>query len=238
MNVTRLDKGFSAERVLALDVALPMTSSFRDRATPIAVLRRGVAVALRRLPGVTAAGATSQLPIEGEAWVDDIRRRGRSRDDALATRPTFVLSRRAFFATLDVPVKRGRAFSDADRGRRVAILSERAAQSLWPNENPIGKLVHADNNSDVLSEVVGIVANVRTTGVESEGSLTVYRPYWENGMPFMSILVRTAGNPASDRGGRSPGDSRGIVLRSDFQRADRGRRRLGRGRRCAGSSSC
>ena len=57
--------------------------------------------------------------------------------------------------------------------------------------------MHADNNSDVPSEVVGIAANVRTTGVESEGSLTVYRPYWENGMPFMSILVRTTGNPAS-----------------------------------------
>ena len=96
-----------------------------------------------------------------------------------------------------MPIKRGRAFSDADRGRRVIILSERTAQSVWPNENPIGKLIHADNNSDEFSEVVGIAANVRTTGVESEGSLTVYRPYWENGMPFMSILVRTAGNPAS-----------------------------------------
>jgi predicted permease len=195
MNVMRIDKGFSAERVLALDVALPMTSSFGNREVRAAFFDQALR-SVAALPGVTAAGATSQLPVEGESWVDDIRPEGN-----VATVPRYTANFRfvspSFFATLDVPIKRGRAFSDADRGRRVIILSERTAQSVWPNENPIGRMIHADNNSDLFSEVVGVAANVRTTGVENEGSLTVYRPYWENGMPFMSILVRTAGNPAS-----------------------------------------
>jgi len=95
---------------------------------------------------------------------------------------------------LGVTLKKGRTFVESDRGQHVVILSENAARALWPNEDPIGKYVHAGNDS--LSTVVGVAADVRTTGIEHDASLTVYHPYWYRGYA-PTVLVRTTGDPAA-----------------------------------------
>ena len=83
--------------------------------------------------------------------------------------------------------------SPADRGHNVVMLSERAARALWPGENPIGKLVHPGEN-DSIAEVIGVVPDVRTTGMERPGSLTAYIPYWQHAPATATLLVSTGGD--------------------------------------------
>ncbi|HTE47551.1 MAG TPA: ABC transporter permease, partial [Gemmatimonadaceae bacterium] len=194
VRVINAERGFTEEHVLAFNVSLP-TSQYKTRDLRNAFYEE----ALRRvsaLPGVTAAGLTNGLPLEGETWVESIWRQS---DDAAPQHhdvdANFRLVSPSYFALLGVRTLSGRLFTDADRGTSRVVLSENTARSLWPGENAIGKLARL-GGTDSVYEVIGIVANVRTTGLEREGSLTVYTPYWERGYS-PTILLRTKGDPAS-----------------------------------------
>lgn len=193
VRVLRADRGFTVERVLALDTSLP-ASAYKTRVLRNAfyeeVLRR-----IAPLPGVAAVGLTSAVPLEGESWVESIwtESSAHERDRQFDSNFRFVTPN--YFSLLGVPVVGGRPFSDTDRGLSRVVLSENTARSLWPGEVAVGKRLRL-GGTDSLYEVVGVVANVRTTGVEHEGSLTVYIPYWERGYA-PTILVRTEGDPAA-----------------------------------------
>jgi putative ABC transport system permease protein len=213
VRVLRVDKGFTVERVLALNVTLPPREV--SRAAMLAYYEE----ALRRvaaLPGVTATALTTQLPLEGESQVDELARE--FDDGKQRARPTANIRKVSpgYFSVLGTPLRRGRMFADSDRGRSVVILSERAARELWPGEDPIGKRVIPGSN-DPVAEVVGVVADIHTSSLEREGSLIAYLPHWQRTWPDMSLLVRTTGDPASmtaaTRAELRAIDSRAVVSR-------------------------
>jgi predicted permease len=148
------------------------------------------------------------LPLRAEAEVNSVYAENEE-NIAHPERPANVrFVSPGYFAALGVPVRKGRAFVEADRartvtptsvterGRSVALLSERAARLLWPGEEPIGRGVIASDDRTLL-EVVGITADVRTSSLEREASPTVFRPYWDVGPGFGSIVLRTAADPAA-----------------------------------------
>ncbi|HEY4218606.1 MAG TPA: ABC transporter permease [Gemmatimonadaceae bacterium] len=187
VRVLGVDKGFTADRVLALNVVVPRGTypTLNDRNQ----LYVSALDALRQVPGVSAAALTSALPIEGETWVDGLR----VGDHGPSTTANFRFVSPTAFSVLGQPFLRGRTFLESDRGRRVVVLSTGAAQLLWPGENPIGRAVFA--GSDSTYEVVGIVPDVRTSGLEHAGSVIAYKPYWEIGPSAVTLVVRTSGDP-------------------------------------------
>ena len=65
-----------------------------------------------------------------------------------------------YFRAMNIAVRQGRAFEESDRGRGVAVLSEKAAKMLWPGEpNPVGRRFMGED--DKPKTLVGIVAEVR-----------------------------------------------------------------------------
>ena len=194
VRVMGVDRGFEADRVLALDVALPrakyssgdLRAQFHQRAV----------TELAGLPGVTSASVTTAIPLEGEAQTDMLSLEGDTRPSAERPVGGIRWVGPEFFQTMGIPVRRGRPFAETDRGRPVVVLSERAAAALWPGENPIGKRMVPGSN-DPLAEVVGIVSDVRTSSLEKEGALIAYIPYWQSGPAAASLLVRTTGDPAA-----------------------------------------
>jgi predicted permease len=186
-------KGFEAAHVITQDVTLADPKySDKDRV-------RFVDEALRRLeqiPGVQALGVTNWLPIRGETW------RCMLRDAALQDKHGIAPANFRFFspgywAAMGIPLKRGRLIAASDRGRSVALLSERAAEMLWPGQDPIGKHVGScgDNEENSL-EVIGVVADVRA-GLEQEPPVTVYQGYWDTAFGSRSFAIRTQGDPAA-----------------------------------------
>jgi putative ABC transport system permease protein len=192
VRVLGVDKGFSANRVLVFDVSLPRAAYLQpERRTQFyeRALRE-----LAALPGVVGTATTTAVPLEGESQVDMLSVEHDQRPDV--ERPTANIRHVSpdYFAAVGTPVLRGRPFADSDRGRRVVLLSERAAHALWPGENPIGKFVVPGSN-DPIAEVVGIAADVRTSTLEAEGSLVAYVPHWQRAPIELSLLVRTASEP-------------------------------------------
>ena len=194
VEVLGVDRGFEADRVLALDVALPrakysstdLRNQFHDQ----------VLAELGAIPGVRSAALTTAIPLEGEAQTDMLSLENDPRP--AVERPVGGIRwvSPSYFETMGTPVRRGRAFAAADRGRPVVVLSERAAAALWPGEDPIGKRMTPGSN-DPLAEVIGIVSDVRTSTLEKEGSVIAYIPAWQRGPADATLLVRTTGEPST-----------------------------------------
>ena len=193
LRVIHADKGFTTERVLAVDVPLtPMEyrtgdarNAFFDEA-----MRR-----INALPGVVGTALTSAVPLEGESWVDGVSRLAPdgTRDAEIAANFRFITPN--YFALMGVPIVAGRSFENSDRGTNRMIISENLARTLWPGESAIGKRAPT-GDQQAVHEVIGVVADVRTSGIEHAPSLILYEPYWEFGRAE-NILVRTNIDPAS-----------------------------------------
>lgn len=194
VRVMGVDRGFDAERTLVFDVTLP-PSAYGPAERRVQFHERALGE-LAALPGVTSVAAASAVPLEGEAQVDILSIESDPRP--LLERPTASIRyvSAGYFATVGTPVLRGRAIVPDDRGRRVAVVSERAAETLWPGEEAIGKRLIPGSN-DSLAEVIGIAADMRTSSLEQEGSLVVYLPYWQRAPGAITFLARTSIPPAA-----------------------------------------
>ena len=102
-----------------------------------------------------------------------------------------------YLQTLGVPIVAGRRFTEADTsgGQRVVLVSERLAETWWPDASAVGQRIRfpgGEQGNDPWRTVVGVVADVRWQGPMSEGT-TLYLPLAQHGgaIDAMSLIVRS-----------------------------------------------
>jgi putative ABC transport system permease protein len=108
-----------------------------------------------------------------------------------------------YFQALGIPLLRGRHFTLDDRldGTRAVIISEAVARRFWPNDDPLGHRIYLgapDNRVVDDAEVVGIVADVKQTGLDEVNPEAIYVPHGM--MPSIGNIqfaIRTSTDPAS-----------------------------------------
>ena len=188
------DRGFVPDRVLAVEVALP-AARYADEPVRQSVYDRLLS-ALHALPGVESVTTTSLLPLRGHGQVNSIALPGQTLRDDLSQMPgaNFRFVAPGFFRTLGIEIRRGRSFTDAERDPNrpaPALISEPTATRLWPGENPLGKRFSRGIPTEQGFEVVGVVADARTTALDSAQPLMVYVPYWWRSRTATSLLIRT-----------------------------------------------
>src|SRR6266702_2046838 len=194
----RVDPGFDPHNVLTMFVPLPRTKY----ALPVQQLEfyDQLLQRVRALPGVESAGATDALPLMG----------GSTQPVTIEGQPTVPMSEQpevavrritpGYLRTMRIPLLRGREFNEGDTLDRpaVVLISKSVAARFWPKEDPIGKHLTLTFFRDTSREVVGIVGDVKQDGLEVDRPIeTVYGPVAKNPGPWMSLVVRTAGKPAS-----------------------------------------
>ena len=194
--------GFSVDHVLTAQLALP-----RLRYGEAQLVDRFFRDLTRRLaaePGVVAVGATSNLPFAGTSFTSTVSAEGRA---AIAGHPQPEPSSRSstpgYFKALGIPLLAGRFFTEGDAAQAplVAVVDRRLADSLWPNQDPLGRRLRLgppDVPPELLAEhpwrtVVGVVGNVRDGGPavppSSEG--TVYFPLAQQVERNIYLAIRT-----------------------------------------------
>ena len=193
VQLLRVDPGFSSDRVVAVEIA-PVARRYPD-ATARAALYDRILAAGRDLTGITSAAWTSALPLTGETWVDLIARIDDARPSALKPSANYRFIGPEYFRTLSMPITKGRSIDERDRNHAIvpAVISARAAQTLWPGEDPIGRHFSRGDPSDRF-EVVGVVVDGHPTALEAESPLMVYVPYWFNNEGKSVLVVRTPGD--------------------------------------------
>ena len=197
VRLLRVDRGFRAEPVLAVDVALPM-NRYGIEPARLAVYDR-LLVAVRALPGVDAVTTTSMLPLSGQGQINFIAVDGNSRPTAELPTANFRFVAPEYFRTLGVAIRRGRSFNDEERAPdrpAPVLISEPVAARLWPGQDPLGKRFSRGSDREQGFQVVGVVADARLTSIERTPPLMVYVPYWWRSRTSMSLLIKAQGDPA------------------------------------------
>ena len=187
--------GFHAANVLTARVQLP-SATYGDTLRR-AAFQRDLLERLGALPGVRSAALASGLPLSGVDavygyWVD-------GRTHTLSDLPVanYYGVSPAYFAALQIPLRRGRSFTDMDRmnGHRVALVNETAARQHFPGEDPIGRVVHVGSPDDAGFEIVGVVADTRHGSLSAAPPPQLYVPIAQRPGLGVSIVLRTTGAP-------------------------------------------
>ncbi|MEP6708409.1 MAG: ABC transporter permease, partial [Pyrinomonadaceae bacterium] len=155
------------------------------------------------LPGVQAVGAINTLPL-GRGPTAGIRIEGGpllTPDKWPATNYRGVSS--GYFRAMNIPVVQGRAFTDRDTASAplVMIVNQALARRDFPNVDPVGKRISLGGKDPkgqpLWWEIVGVAADVRNLELREEASPEFYTSALQDTWTGMSIVVRTAVEPAS-----------------------------------------
>lgn len=196
LQLSKVDPGFNPEHLLTMKIALPETQYTKAEQTT-AFLDR-LLEKVRSLPGVNAAAATSTLPLSGESNWGSFNIAGRpflDRSHAPAAEGRSVSGN--YFRTMGIPVIRGRDFTvdDEQAGSQVAIVNEAMARRFFPGADPVGQHLLTLDPQPRMREIVGVVGNVRSFGLDAESKpeiYTLYRGWW-----YMNLALRTTQDPAA-----------------------------------------
>jgi predicted permease len=152
---------------------------------------------LRSYPQVTLAAVVQTLPLAttGARYTYTIFGRTVA---PLAERPLAYLDLASedYFAMLKIPLMRGRFFSSTDIANAplVCIINESFARRLFPNEEAIGHYVVIGQQADIKMEIVGVVGDVKSIGLNVPPPETMYRPVRQSIVGGQNILASTDGN--------------------------------------------
>ena len=193
--VSQTERGFDTAQVLAVHISLPNWQyTTRDRR---AAFYRAALDRLAGVPSVQSVGAISRLPLSGEQSVSPVildDESGRAAERPLAT---FREVSPSYFSAIGIPLTRGYLFAHNGSPRPVVVISEGLAQRLWPAQDPIGKQFRRGNLNSPRLEVVGVVRDIRSVGLDRAPTLMVYTPYWQVASGDMSFVLRTSTPAAS-----------------------------------------
>jgi predicted permease len=192
LRVLAVDLGFQPERAAALriDPSFKIKSFDEQNVFIDDVLNR-----VRAIPGITAAGVSDLLPLDGDrSW--QVGARGQVYDDNNHPEAFIRVVTDGYFQALGVALKSGREFTQSDRksNEPVVMINESLARTLWPGQDAIGKIVTQDGGR----RVIGVVADVHHGGPERVGGNEMYMPMRQTGdYAAMRLVLRTTLPPDS-----------------------------------------
>jgi len=198
VRLLRMNPGFNADGVLTAQLFFSPTE-YAERDPRGALALQQVLEKVRSVPGVLRAGLVTALPITGGASTDFViagRPAPRVDDEPSAD---IRSADPQYFQTMGIPLLAGREFTEADgpQAKRVMVINEAMARQYWPKENPIGQQVTMkDWGAPLTGEIVGVVGDVKTNGLDAAVGPMIYWPYFQFPELFNTIVVRGDGNPA------------------------------------------
>jgi putative ABC transport system permease protein len=195
----KTDPGFNPKSVLTMKIELPDRKYPRER-DQIAFFKQ-VIERVRLLPGAESASAISHLPLSGTEEIDMFTIEG-STIESLSDTPLadFRFVDHNYFRAMGIPLVAGRYFTEGDNenGQRVIVINETLARRFYPGQEAVGKRIkEGDQRSDdPWSTVVGVVGDVKHSGLNSDARPTLYFPYLQKNWGLMTLVARTGSDPA------------------------------------------
>jgi putative ABC transport system permease protein len=199
----RVPTGFDEGRLLAVPI-MPPSSRYESPERALQ-LYRDVAAAVAAVPGVQAVALTNHVPFSGASIDTPLEVEGapaRETDQAL-----FRVVDTAYFQTAGIPVVRGREFAAEDlvHPGSAVLVNRTLADRYWPGGDALGKRITVRKSAQgrpefgepVRATIVGVVGNVRHYSLDTDFVPEVYLPYTVTVWGWMSLVVRTAGDPAA-----------------------------------------
>ena len=195
LRLQSVPSGFDARGVLTAEITLPESpyATRADRAT----FFRTLVERLRAIPGVSAAGMTTQLPLSGENMNFAVEVEGRAPAPEEFPSADLRAVTGGYFESLRIPLRRGRVFSASDGpdSPHVMVVNEALARRYFPGQDPIGRRLTLGVNG-FQGVIVGVVGDVKQVALERPANEEAYvayeqAPFWSTGR----VVAATAGDP-------------------------------------------
>jgi putative ABC transport system permease protein len=188
--------GFNPAQLLTARVSLS-GERYADEASQVRFFEELIG-RVRDLPGVRSVGAIDWLPLAGQRSATRMTIEGEPPTapgeepgaDVRAVDP-------GFFGAMEIPLIRGRGIESGDRAGlpRAVVVSQTFVARYLAGGNPIGRRIHMEWGDTLVATVVGVVGDIKHTGVDSVVSPTVYWALPQFPRGFMTLVVRTADEP-------------------------------------------
>src|SRR6185295_9769570 len=191
VRLLQTDPGFRVEHVVQTTTTLP-AGRYTTGQQVKSFFQQSVDAA-RTIPGVAAAGAGNDLPLnvlERRAFTPDA---SAQTVDLLSRVIANTWTYGSYFEALGIPLKSGRFFTDSDgrTGERVLIINEMLARTLWPNQDAVGRQIKwgGDTSPAPWMTVVGVVGNVKQATLDVATIGQTYEPFYQLADPTAANTV-------------------------------------------------
>ncbi len=195
--------GFQSDQLLTMGLNLPgnkYQTPQQQRDFMHILLSR-----LERLPGAKSAAAISLLPMRTNFVMPRNNVAGFVVEGHAVPQPgeepkaDYRFASFNYFSTMNIPVLQGRGFTEFDTPERprVVVVNQTLVRRHFPNGNPIGQRLRLMPVTSEPYEIVGVVGDARLNGLANPVEETIYMSYGQQQRRAMSVVVRTATDPAS-----------------------------------------
>ena len=202
--IERVDAGFHPERLMTMRL-VPAPVKYRDHNDLQIQLARGILSKVAALPGVRSAAISSDVPLLGNP-IYIMRFEGRPPvAPSQAPIANYFAVTPAFFDAMGMRIVRGRGISERDAPGTplVAVVNQTLVDRYFPAQDPIGKRLEiAFSDPPNWREIVGVVADVKTAGLDQDTPVQVYTAFLQlptflgGAVSPMTVLARTERDPA------------------------------------------
>ena len=195
VRVLKTDPGFNPEKVLTMTVVLP-AAKYAEAPAQVNIQDQ-IQQKVKTLPGVTGVGTVNILPLQPgnttrvNVESEPVPPPGQELEANIRTVSD------DYFRTLGVPLISGRMFDARDEanGQQVVIIGKTMADRMFAGRDPLGRrLKYAGVEAPPIS-IVGVVADVKITGLDQEIRPVIYYPFRQNSSTFANLVVRTSADP-------------------------------------------
>ena len=195
-SLRHVDSGFRSSNVLAINLNVSPQNGWADAS---ALFNDRLAPALRALPGVSSIAVANTAPLtldrtEISRFASRFGIQGRTFSPGSYPVTQLRWVSPDYFATLGIPLRRGRLLTARDHSQAYWLVNEALANHFFPNEDAVGKklLLNVDTPNVSTAEIVGIVGNVRDLSLDLDPQPTAY--FIDTG-PNMTLLIHSTGDP-------------------------------------------
>jgi putative ABC transport system permease protein len=191
--------GFNTDKVLTMTIVLP-AAKYTDTAPQINFFDQ-MQQHVRALPGVTGVGTVNILPLNGGNTTrfnvegDPVPPPGSETEANIRT------VNESYFQTLGVPLLAGRMFDDRDNANAnsppVVMIGKTLADKVFGGRDPVGRRLRYTGVQAPPITIVGVVGDVKITGLDDALRPVIYYPFRQNPSTFANLVVRTNAEPTA-----------------------------------------
>jgi predicted permease len=197
LRLMQANLGFDPTNVLTMTVVLP-AGKYTDPNRMDAYYQQ-LQERLAALPGVAGAGAVSQLPLQPGNTTRFIVEGEPVPPPGQETEANIRVASASYFPALGIPLAQGRNFAESDKAdaTRVVIINQSLAEKLFDGRNAVGRRLLFPSFPNQSVEIVGVVGDVKTTGLDQAARPVLYYPFTQNASIATNLVVRAKADAAA-----------------------------------------